>query len=122
MFNGLQMRLYPVDNWLEHGIIHQHLIFGVVHDVDQVFVEQPDVDGMNDAAKTNGPIPSGKVPMVVHGKGCDPVPFLQAKASKGLRQLTGFGRDTRPACPFKSAISPTRYDFARAMLSRCIIN
>jgi hypothetical protein len=39
---------------------------------------------VNDAAKTNGPIPRGKVPMVVHGKCGDPVPLLQAKSSKGL--------------------------------------
>jgi hypothetical protein len=36
--------------------------------------------------------------MVVHGKGCDPVPFLQAKGSKGLRQLSGFASNTGPIC------------------------
>jgi hypothetical protein len=38
----------------------------------------------NSATKANGTIPCSQVPMMVHGKGRDPVAFLQAETGKGL--------------------------------------
>ena len=76
VLHRLQMRFQPVDNRLELGIIHQHPVFGMVHDVDQVFVKQTDIDGVNDAATANGAIPSRQMAVVVHGKGGDTIPRL----------------------------------------------
>ena len=76
VLHRLQMRFQPVDNRLELGIIHQHPVFGVVHDVDQVFIKQTDIDGVDHAATANGAIPSRQMAVMVHGKGGDPIPRL----------------------------------------------
>ncbi len=73
MFDRFEMRLQPVDDRLESCIIHQHTVFGMVHDVDQVFIKQPDIDGMNHAASANRAIPGSQMAVVVHGKCRDAV-------------------------------------------------
>ena len=122
MLNGLQMRLQPVYDGLEHCVIHQHLIFGMVHDVDQVFVEQPHIDRVDHSTKADSAIPSRQMPMMVHGKSGNPVALLQAQTRKGLRQFARFGGDARPVCAFNIAVGPTRHDFARAMFAGCVVD
>ncbi len=94
----------------------------MVHDVDQIFVEQPDVDCMDHPAAAYGAIPGGKVAVVVHGEGRHPVAGFQPKADKSLRHPPGFARDARPVGSFDPAIGPARDDLARAMLARGIVD
>ena len=94
----------------------------MVHDVDQVFVEQPHINGVNNPAKTNCAIPSSQMPMMVHRKCGDAIALLQAKTGKGLRQLTRLCRDPCPVGPLHRPIGPTGNDFARTMLARRVIN
>ena len=122
MFDSRKVRLQTVDDWLEHRIVHYHLIFGVVHDVDQVLVEQPHVDRVDDSAKANCAIPSRQMPVMVHCKGCDPITFLQAEPGKCLRQLACFSRNGRPICSFDATVCPASDDFPRAVFARCIID
>jgi hypothetical protein len=80
-----QMRFQTVNDGLKRGVIPQHFIFGMVHDVDEIFIEQPDVYGMDYSAEPDGTIPRRKVAMMVHSKGCNPVSFLKTKSGKCLR-------------------------------------
>ena len=122
MLYGLQMGFQPVNDGLKHSVIHQHLIFGMVHDVDQVFVEQPHINGVNNTAKANRAIPSRQMPMMVHCKGGNAIALLKAKTRKGLRQLTRLCRYTCPVGPLHRPIGPTGNDFARTMLARRVVN
>ena len=85
MLNSFQMRFYPFYNWRKRGIIHQNLILGMVHDVDQVFVKQPDINRMDHPAKANGTVPRSQMAVMVHRKRGDPVAFLEAHCCKRLR-------------------------------------
>ena len=122
MLDGLQKRFQPVDNRLERRVVHQHFVFGVVHDVDQVFIEQPDIYGVDDPAKTDRAIPCGEVTVVVHCKSRNAVTFLQAHSGKSLRQFPRFARDPGPVAAFNAAVGPARHDLARAMFARRIVD
>ena len=120
--HGCQMRLKPVNNRLEHSIIEQHLIFGMIHDVDQVFIEEPRVDGVDHAAKADRAIPGGQMPVMVHGQRRHPVSRFQPHRRKTLRQPPGIVRNTRPAGALQRAIGPARNDLASAAFARGVVD
>ena len=85
MLDRVQMRFQPLDHRREHRIIHQHAVFGMVDNVDQLLVKQPNVERVDHAAHANHAVPGRQVAVMIHCKGCDPVPRVHPQCDQRLR-------------------------------------
>ncbi len=94
----------------------------MVHDVDQILIEQPGVDSVDDTAKADRTIPGREMTVVIHGQCCHPIPGLQANCSESLRQSARIACNSCPIGPLNRAIGPACQNLAIAALARGMIN
>jgi hypothetical protein len=93
----------------------------VIDDIGQLIIEQPGVEGMDDAAHTGRAEPCGEVAAMVHRQRRDPVPFAYAQPFERLCHAPRIMGDFDPIDP-DDAVGPGRDDFAVAMLSLSVID
>ncbi|KAI1690526.1 hypothetical protein DdX_22436 [Ditylenchus destructor] len=96
MLDRLPLRLHLVDDRLEHPIVHQHAILGMVADKGELVLEQARIDGVDDAAHADRAVPGDEMAAVVHRHRRDAIALLDPHAFKGLRQLARVARDPGP--------------------------
>ena len=116
------MRFQPIDNRREGRIVQDHPVFGVIDDVDQLLVEQPDVERVDHPAKADCAVPRRQMTVMVHRKGRHTVAGVQAHRGKCLCQFAGIARNPGPVGAFDHPVGPTCHDFSRTAFARGMID
>ncbi len=86
MFHRLQLRPELVDDGGECLVEEQDTILGVVEDVDELLLEQPRIDGVDDAPHADRAVPGDHVPAMVHRQRRHPVALADAKPLQRVGQ------------------------------------
>src|SRR3546814_17046829 len=95
-----------------------YAILGMVGYINQLVVEQPRIDRVDDPAHADRPIPGGEVMAVVHRQRRDPLAGLAAQPFKRLGELPRIGSDPGPTGPAHASVGPARHHFAMRLFER----
>ena len=106
VFDRCPLRFKPVNDWLKHSVIEQNLILSMIGDIDQLFVEQPWIDRVEDTANANRAVPADQMAAVVHCKGRDAVTRFYSRRAQSLCHPERIPADTRPVRARFAAICP----------------
>ena len=96
MFEMLKLVLNACNQRHEGLVDEQHLIFGVVQDIDQLFGEQTRVDGVTDKATARCAKVDFKVATVVPSDGAATGLRVQTQIGQRRRKRTGITRNLPP--------------------------
>ena len=116
------VRLQPVHQRLELRVVEQHLILGVIGDVDELLIKQARIDRMQDAADAHCAVPAHQMATVVHRQRRDPVTLSDTQCLERLRHPLGVVTDASPISPRFVPVGPARDNFAAAIFARGMID
>ncbi len=83
--NAGPLRFQTIDDRLKLLVIQQHPVIGMIADIDELFVEQTRVNGVDNPAHPDHTVPGREVTAMVHGQGGDPITGVHAHGNKRLR-------------------------------------
>jgi hypothetical protein len=111
-----------IDERLERLVVEHHAVFGVVGDVNELFVEQARVDRVDDATHADRAVPGDEVMRVVHRQRRDPVTGRYAELFKRLGEFTRVLGDARPVGARLATVGPVADEFPRAVFARRVVD
>lgn len=99
------------DDGCEYCIVYQYVVFGVVDDVDQLFVEQVYVECMDYVVEFDCVVSGGQMLVMVYCKGCYVVVGLQFYCCECLCQFMCIVCNICLICLFDVVVVLVCYDF-----------
>ena len=94
----------------------------MIKDIDQLFLEQAWIDGMQDAADASRPVPADQMVRMVHCDGGDPVALLHTETLHCLREFPRFDTNFGPVAARDRAVCPIADYLAYTMLAGGMID